>query len=316
MVHGERAARTPPTRAISKLSQCLFQTYSYGRHFLSSCVRVCGYEALEGGVGVDARGSITSIAYCPIGIDSDRIEAERQHENVLPKIEALRQLYKGKKIIVGRDKLDSTKGVLPKVNPGCSSMCPECLRMLTPLRSLCSLFGQLEAYEAFLERYPEWVGNVVLIQVTTPTAHDSPQVHRKISRLVDHINGTYGNLSFAPLHHYHQMIDRDEYFALLTVADLALITSIRDGMNTTSMEYVLCQKEAKNPLILSEFTGVTGSMKEAVKVNPWDANGCARAIDMCLNMGEEEKARRHAVSGGAWKKGGMAKVDRWSEDDC
>lgn len=64
---------------------------------------------------MDAEGAITTIAYCPIGIDSDRIEAERQAEAVQPKIEALRQLYKGKKIIVGRDKLDSTKGVLPKV---------------------------------------------------------------------------------------------------------------------------------------------------------------------------------------------------------
>lgn len=61
-----------------------------------------------------------------------------------------------------------------------------------------------------------------------------------------------------------------EYFALLSVADLAVITSVRDGMNTTSMEYTICQKEFKNPLILSEFTGVTGSMKAAIKVNPWD----------------------------------------------
>ena len=94
---------------------CCFQTYSYGRHFLSSCVRVCGYEPLEGGIGVDAKGTVTSIAYSPIGIDSDRIEAEMKVDAVSPKIAALRQLYKGKKIIVGRDKLDSTKGVLPKV---------------------------------------------------------------------------------------------------------------------------------------------------------------------------------------------------------
>jgi hypothetical protein len=47
---------------------------------------------------------------------------------------------------------------------------------------------QFEAFEAFLEHFPEWVGNVVLIQVTTPTANDSPVVARKISRLVDHIN--------------------------------------------------------------------------------------------------------------------------------
>lgn len=69
-----------------------------------------------------------------------------------------------------------------------------------------------------------------------------------------------------------------------------MITSVRDGMNTTSMEYTICQAGVDgglNPLILSEFTGVrwpessssswltcalqvTASMKSAVKVNPWD----------------------------------------------
>lgn len=47
------------------------------------------------------------------------------------------------------------------------------------------------------------------------------------------LQGQYGSLQFQPVHHYHQTIDRDEYFALLSVADLALVTSIRDGMNTT-----------------------------------------------------------------------------------
>ena len=39
----------------------------------------------------------------------------RNTPGVGPKIDALRRLYEGKKIIVGRDKLDPTKGVLPKV---------------------------------------------------------------------------------------------------------------------------------------------------------------------------------------------------------
>jgi trehalose 6-phosphate synthase/phosphatase len=34
-------------------------------------------------------------------------------------MDALRKLYEGKKIIIGRDKLDPTKGVLHKVNVFC-----------------------------------------------------------------------------------------------------------------------------------------------------------------------------------------------------
>ncbi|PLW05064.1 hypothetical protein PCANC_28388 [Puccinia coronata f. sp. avenae] len=241
-----------------------FQTYSYGRHFISACIRVMGLESV--GNGIECNGMITDITYCPIGIDADRIELEKKLPGVQPKMDALRKLYEGKKIIIGRDKLDPTKGVLHK----------------------------LKAFEYLLQNYPQWRNRVVLIQVTSPSPTDSPQLATKISELVDHINATYGTLHFQPVHHYHQTIERDEYFALLSVADLAVITSIRDGMNTTSMEYTICQEENKNPLILSEFTGVTGSMKSAVKVNPWDLGDVARAIDQCLIMSQEEKVMRHA----------------------
>ncbi|KAK4054618.1 hypothetical protein OIO90_003430 [Microbotryomycetes sp. JL221] len=241
-----------------------FQTHSYARHFLSSCVRVMGYEAGSG--GVDARGSITRIAHFPIGIDVDNVEHDRNVPGVPSKVEALRRLYAGKKIIVGRDKLDPTKGVLPK----------------------------LRAFERFLHDYPEWVGKVALIQVTSPSPGDSPVLATKVSELVDHINGMYGSLEFQPVHHYHQTIERDEYFALLSVADLALITSIRDGMNTTSMEYILCQAEKKGPLIVSEFTGVSSQLNKAIKINPWDLGGVARAIDTCLKMSPEEREMRHS----------------------
>ncbi|KAH9446026.1 hypothetical protein MJO28_012122 [Puccinia striiformis f. sp. tritici] len=241
-----------------------FQTYSYGRHFISACIRVMGLESV--GNGIECNGMITDITYCPIGIDADRIELEKQLPGVQPKMNALRKLYEDKKIIIGRDKLDPTKGVLHK----------------------------LKAFEYLLSNYPKWRNRVVLIQVTSPSPTDSPTLATKISELVDHINATYGTLHFQPVHHYHQTIERDEYFALLSVADLAVITSIRDGMNTTSMEYTICQEENKNPLILSEFTGVTGSMKSAVKVNPWDLGDVARAIDQCLNMSQEEKVERHA----------------------
>ncbi|GAA5902122.1 hypothetical protein JCM5296_006609 [Sporobolomyces johnsonii] len=240
-----------------------FQTHSYARHFLSSCVRVMGYEARLG--GVDAHGNITRIAHCPIGIDVDNVEADRASAGVKPKIEALRRLYAGKKIIVGRDKLDPTKGVLPK----------------------------LRAFERFLHDYPEWANKVVLMQVTSPSPGDSPALATKVSELVDQINGTYGSLEFQPVHHYHQTIERDEYFALLTVADLALITSRRDGMNTTSMEYIICQAEAKGSLIVSEFTGVSALLNKAIKVNPWDLGGVARAIDSCLKAPLEERTLRH-----------------------
>ncbi|KAJ1018909.1 hypothetical protein NDA16_004712 [Ustilago loliicola] len=242
-----------------------FQAFSYSRHFLSSCIRVCGFEASSNAVE-SANGHVTNITYNPIGIDSVKIAKDSSSQGVLPKIEAIREMYKGKKILVGRDKLDVVRGVVQK----------------------------LQAFHKFLAEYPKWRNKVVLIQVTAPALNDSPKLERQVSELVSHINGEFGSLSFTPVHHYHQIIDRDEYFALLSVADLALITSVRDGMNTTSMEYIICQNRFnKSPLILSEFTGTAGRMRSAIQVNPWNIFGVAKAIDYALRLADEEKRARH-----------------------
>ncbi|KAL1925049.1 uncharacterized protein VTP21DRAFT_4703 [Calcarisporiella thermophila] len=244
-------------------NQVGFQTYSYARHFMSSCTRVLGYDTTP--LGVDAKGHLVVVQTSPIGIDAERVDAWRKAPGVAPKVKAIREMYAGKKIIVARDKLDVVKGVKQK----------------------------LTAFEKFLEDFPEWRGKVVLIQVTSPGVRESVKLEHKISELVSSINSTYGSLEFTPVHHYHQHIDRDEYYALLTVADVALITSIRDGMNTTSLEYIICQKEGHGPLILSEFTGTAGSLAAAIQVNPWDYSMVANAINESLKIPADEKIIKH-----------------------
>lgn len=71
--------------------------------------------------------------------------------------------------------------------------------------------------------------------------------------------------------HSHQTLKKDEFYALLSVADLAVITPLRDGMNTTSMEFVIAQERTKkSPSVLSEFMGISKHMSEALQVNPWN----------------------------------------------
>lgn len=53
-----------------------FQTYSYGRHFASSCIRVCGYESAMGGSGVDVSGQVVEIMHCPVGVDAKRVQID------------------------------------------------------------------------------------------------------------------------------------------------------------------------------------------------------------------------------------------------
>ncbi|KAF8343102.1 trehalose-6-phosphate phosphatase [Cantharellus anzutake] len=243
-----------------------FNTYSYARHFSSSCVRVCGYESTSN--GIDVQGQVTTVLYCPVGIDADRVEKDLERPGIPPKMEAVRALYQGKKIIVGRDKLDVVKGVVQK----------------------------LKAFEKLLIDYPEWRGKVVLIQVTSPSLTDSPKLERHVTELVSHINGEYGSLDFVPVHHYHQTIKKDEFYALLSVADLALITPLRDGMNTTSMEYIISQERTnKSPLVLSEFMGTSPNLSQALQVNPWDLGDVTRQINYGLRMNDVEKSHRQAA---------------------
>ncbi len=166
---------TPERREILEgmlgANAVLFQTYSYSRHFVSSCIRVCGFESTSD--GVDVNGQTVAVSYCPIGIDIKRVARDCESPGVMPKVQALRELYHDKKIIVGREKLDAPKGV----------------------------YNKLQAFDKFLQVYPEWRNKVVLIQVTTPALSESPTLERKVAELVSHINGAYGSLNFTPVHH-------------------------------------------------------------------------------------------------------------------
>jgi trehalose 6-phosphate synthase/phosphatase len=248
-----------------------FQTYSYSRHFSSCCTRVLGFESNS--AGVDAYGAHVAVDVFPTGIDAQNVQRAAFGSNETESVvQGIKKLYGGKKIIVGRDRLDSVRGVAQK----------------------------LQAFETFLEKYPQWRDEVVLIQVTSPTSMEEQKedpenkIGSQVSNLVSTINGRFGSLSFSPVQYYPQYISPKEYFSLLRVADVGLITSVRDGMNTTSLEYVLCQQGNHGPLILSEFSGTAAMLPSAIHINPWDMSGVAAAIDRALSMSDEEKADQHS----------------------
>lgn len=246
-----------------------FQSFSYARHFTSCCSRILGFASDN--TGVDAYGAKVTVGVFPIGIDAALIEKQAFTSHIDQHVINLRNLYEGKAIIVGRDRLDTVRGVAQK----------------------------MMAFERFLDNYPEWRDRVVLIQVTSPTSvgeetdDSGTKIANKVSELVAKINGMYGSLSFSPVQHFPQYLSQDEYYALLRAADVALITSVRDGMNTTSLEYVVCQKDEHGPLILSEFSGTAGCLKDAIHINPWDLSDVALQLLMALQMSTAKKTAMH-----------------------
>ena len=255
-----------------------FQNEQFSRHFVSSCKRLLDSTSKKekddlgkDQYNVSVYGGDLIVDSSPIGVDTDKIMSEAFTPDVDSKVDAIRQAYQGKKIIIGRDRFDPVRGIIQK----------------------------LRAFETFLAMYPEWREQVVLIQVSSPTLNrDSPQnirLEQQVNELVNSINSQYGNLNFAPVQHYYMRIPKDVYFSLLRAANLCLITSVRDGMNTTALEYVTIKSHDSNsncygmPLILSEFSGSSSVLKDAIIVNPWDSVAVAKSINAAFALTKEQR---------------------------
>ncbi|KAI8969653.1 glycosyltransferase family 20-domain-containing protein [Pilobolus umbonatus] len=238
-----------------------FQTYSFARHFLQTCSRILLVNATPSGIQLDTH--YCSVGIDPIGIDVHSLNQKITDPIVTQWVAKLREKYAGKKLIVARDKLDFIKGVRQK----------------------------MLAFEQFLTHYPQWRGEVVMIQIALSTSEQNElQVH--ISDVVSSVNSKFSNISYQPIVFLHQDISFVQYLALLICADACLLTPLRDGMNLTSHEYIVCQSETHNPLILSEFTGTYGSFGASLRVNPWDYRQVGDAIHESLSMGQSEKTYR------------------------
>lgn len=76
------------------------------------------------------------------------------------------------------------------------------------------------------------------------------------------------------------------------IADIALITPLRDGMNLVTKEYIAAKRDTPGVLILSEMAGAAIELSDALIINPHDTNMMADSLYQALNMPEEEQRRR------------------------
>lgn len=246
-----------------------FQTREYAHHFLQTCSRLLTVEATEDGVQLDHH--FVNVMSLSIGIDPKALSVAREDPEVLSWINVMQERYHGKRLIVARDKLDQVRGVRHK----------------------------LLSFELFLNKYPEWKDKVVMIQVATSTTENS-ELAATVSEIVTRIDAVHSTLAHQPLVFLRQDIAFSQYLALLSVADVLMITSLREGMNLTCHEFVFCQdgkaSDKKHaPVILSEFAGSASVFDgNELSVNPWDYQKCAEAIKIALEMTDVEKDRRYA----------------------
>jgi trehalose 6-phosphate synthase/phosphatase len=242
-----------------------FHIHEYVNNFLRAVARFLGYGA-EGGVVHVGRRKVR-VGFFPIGIDFDFFHAAAERPEVKAEIDELRQRLRGLKVVFSIDRLDYTKGLL----------------------------NRLRAWERFLGGHPEWRGRATFVLVVVPSRTGVPQyeaMKREIEREVGRINGELGEVDWVPVVYISRFIPTEVLLALYNVADVALITPLKDGMNLVSKEYVASRRDCRGVLILSETAGAAHELLDALIVNPNDESGVADAVYKALTMDDEEQCRR------------------------
>lgn len=240
-----------------------FHTWDNAMHFAECIEKILGVPHKSLLFSQDTHR--TKTGSFPISIDFEKFNDAYDKESVRLLREEISELYEEKKIIFSVDRLDYTKGITNRLN----------------------------AFEKFLEKYPEWKEKVVFLLVIVPSREEIGKYgerKRMIELNIARINGTLGNYKWTPVVYQYQSVDFDRLIALYTSADVALISPVRDGMNLVAKEYVASRKDQRGALILSLMAGAAKELQEAVTINPFDAEQIADKINYSLTMppGEQQ----------------------------
>ncbi len=243
-----------------------FHTFDYVRHFVESCRRILGLEHDLGYIAVGERN--VRVDAFPMGIDYRKYSTAAEIPDVKAHIKRIRKRVGDHRIILSIDRLDYTKGI------------PE----------------RLEVFELFMEKNPEFREKVTLILVAVPSrtgVEHYRMLKRRVDELVGRINGRYGSIGWMPVWYLYRAVPFEMLVALYSLADVALVTPLRDGMNLIAKEFVASKRDGTGVLILSELAGAARELGEAIIVNPNNKEQIVSAIRQALTMPKEEQIERN-----------------------
>ncbi|CAL5197032.1 unnamed protein product [Lathyrus oleraceus] len=262
-----------------------FHTFDYARHFLSCCSRMLGldYESKRGHIGLDYFGRTIFIKILPVGIHMGRLDSVLNLPSTSSKLKEIQEEFKDRKVILGVDDMDIFKGIN--------------LKFL--------------AVEQLLQQNPDLQGKVVLVQIVNPargSGKDVQEAKKEAYLIAQRINDTYGSSHYQPVIIIDRPVPRFEKSAYYAVAECCIVNAVRDGMNLVPYKYIVCRqgtakldeavgRQSDSPrtsmLVVSEFIGCSPSLSGAIRVNPWDIDAVADALNLALTMRDSEKKLRH-----------------------
>jgi trehalose 6-phosphate synthase len=246
-----------------------FHLRSHCRNFLDTVERVLEAKVDHERFEITRGGKVTVVRPFPISIDVDEHEAQAVTEGVDSEMERWGQALEldGKFLGIGIDRIDYTKGI------------PERLRAL----------------DRFLERYPEYRGRLVFVQIGVPSRTHVRQyklLDDEIDSLVEEINWRWAAESWRPIVYLKQQHSSRQMMALHRLADFCIVSSLDDGMNLVAKEFVGSRVDGDGVLILSRFTGAARELTSALLVNPFAVDEVAEAIHQAIEMPDDERRKR------------------------
>ncbi len=284
--------RTEITEGLLGADLVGFHLAGGAQNFLVLARRLIGANTSRATIGVRSRfGSIqvgfrtVKVGAFPISIDSADLDQKARNRDIRRRAREIRaELGNPRKILLGVDRLDYTKGIDVR----------------------------LQAFDELLEDERIDRTDTVLVQLATPSRErvESYRLLRDdIERQVGRINGEYGDVGRPVVQYLHRPVPRNELIAFYAAADVMLVTPLRDGMNLVAKEYVACRSDLGGALVLSEFTGAAAELRQAYLVNPHDLDGVKDGIEAALNQQPEDGRRRMR----AMRRQVLAHdVDRWA----
>jgi len=242
-----------------------FHTFDDSRHFINAVTRILPINASANVMMVNDRAVVAETF--PMGIDYDKYASLSKEKEVKEQLRELKETFHGMRMILSIDRLDYSKGILQR----------------------------LQAFELFLQLYPEYMEKVALYMIIVPS-RDNVQQYRdlrdEIDKLVGGINARFRTNTWHPIHYFYRSFPIETLSALYNFADVGLVTPMRDGMNLVSKEYVASRNQNNGVLILSEMAGASRELIDAIIVNPNNIGAITRAIEEALVMPQPEQYRR------------------------
>ncbi len=247
-----------------------FHTVRYRDNFLRTCALLVEDVEVEGTTVRLGDGRAVRTAAHPISIDAADLSERARRPAVTKALAGVRRQFKGRRLLLGVDRLDYTKGI------------PERLR----------------AIELLLELMPDLRREITFVQVAVPSRgeiREYRELRGVVEQLVGRINGRFTEPGLdVPVHYLYRGVTSDRLLAYYRAAAVCLVTPLQDGMNLVAKEYVTVQAatEGTGVLVLSEFAGAIEELPEALPCNPFDLDGLVGTISLALELDEDDRLRR------------------------